>query len=105
MLYPFGYGLSYTTFKCSDLSVPTKAVAAGQAVDADVSVTNAGKIAGDEAVQLSQVPYRERRSPYCSPRISEGSPRTGREPESPFRVEAERSRHGDRGRKSNRRSR
>jgi beta-glucosidase len=52
MLYPFGYGLSYTTFKCSDLSVPTKAVAAGQAVDADVSVTHAGKIAGDEAVQL-----------------------------------------------------
>jgi beta-glucosidase len=51
-LYPFGYGLSYTTFKYSDLSVPTKAVAAGQPVDADVTVTNAGKVAGDEAVQL-----------------------------------------------------
>lgn len=50
-LYPFGYGLSYTTFKYSDLSVPTQAVAAGQPVAADVTVTNTGKIAGDEVVQ------------------------------------------------------
>ncbi len=51
-LYPFGYGLSYTTFKYSDLSVPTQAVAAGQPVSADVTVTNTGKAAGDEAVQV-----------------------------------------------------
>ncbi len=51
-LYPFGYGLSYTTFKYSDLDVPTEAVAAGQPVDADVTVTNTGKVEGDEAVQL-----------------------------------------------------
>jgi beta-glucosidase len=51
-LYPFGYGLSYTTFKYSDLSVPTQAVAAGQPVDADVTVTNAGQVAGDETVQV-----------------------------------------------------
>jgi beta-glucosidase len=51
-LYPFGYGLSYTTFSYSDLNVPTKAVAAGQPVGADVTVTNTGKIAGDEVVQL-----------------------------------------------------
>ncbi len=51
-LYPFGYGLSYTTFKYSDLSVPTQAVAAGQPVGADVTVTNTGKVAGDEAVQV-----------------------------------------------------
>ena len=51
-LYPFGYGLSYTTFKYSDLSVPEHAVAAGQPVDADVTVTNTGKVAGDEAVEL-----------------------------------------------------
>jgi beta-glucosidase len=50
-LYPFGYGLSYTTFKYSDLNVPTQAVAAGQPLGADVTVTNAGKIAGDEVVQ------------------------------------------------------
>jgi beta-glucosidase len=51
-LYPFGYGLSYTTFKYSDLALPTQAVAAGQPVVADVTVTNTGKVAGDEAVQL-----------------------------------------------------
>jgi len=51
-LYSFGYGLSYTTFKYSDLSVPTQAVAAGQPVDAAVTVTNTGKVAGDEVVQV-----------------------------------------------------
>ena len=51
-LYPFGYGLSYTKFNYSDLSMPAQAVAAGQPVGADVTVTNIGKIAGDEVVQL-----------------------------------------------------
>jgi len=51
-LYPFGYGLSYTTFKYSDLSIPAQAVAAGQPVDADVTVTNTGNVAGDEVVQV-----------------------------------------------------
>jgi len=57
-LYPFGYGLSYTTFKYSDLSVaaqpiaPGRPFASGQPVDADVTVTNAGAIPGDEAVQV-----------------------------------------------------
>jgi beta-glucosidase len=50
-LYPFGYGLSYTTFKYSDLNVPVQAVPAGQPVSADVTVTNTGKVAGDEVVQ------------------------------------------------------
>jgi beta-glucosidase len=51
-LYPFGYGLSYTQFSYSDLSVPAEAVAAGEPVAADVTVTNTGKLAGDEVVQL-----------------------------------------------------
>ena len=51
-LYPFGYGLSYTTFSYSGLSVPTSAVAAGQPLGADVTVTNTGQSAGDEVVQL-----------------------------------------------------
>jgi beta-glucosidase len=51
-LYPFGYGLSYTKFSYSELSVPTDEVAAGHSVDADVTVTNTGKLAGDEVVQL-----------------------------------------------------
>ena len=51
-LFPFGYGLSYTKFSYSDLSVPTSADAAGQPLGADVTVTNTGKVAGDEVVQL-----------------------------------------------------
>jgi beta-glucosidase len=51
-LYPFGFGLSYTKFSYSDLSIPTQPVAAGQPVAADVTVTNTGKMAGDEVVQV-----------------------------------------------------
>ena len=51
-LYPFGYGLSYTKFGYSDLSIPNQTVDAGQPVDADVTVTNTGNVAGDEVVQL-----------------------------------------------------
>ncbi len=51
-LFPFGYGLSYTTFTYSNLSVPTAAVAAGEPVKAEVTVTNKGSKAGDEVVQL-----------------------------------------------------
>ena len=50
-LYPFGYGLSYTTFTYSNLSLPQKAIA-GENVKVKVTVTNSGKIAGDEVVQL-----------------------------------------------------
>jgi len=51
-LYPFGYGLSYTKFGYSDLTVPERSIPAGQPVDAAVTVTNTGKIPGDEVVQL-----------------------------------------------------
>jgi beta-glucosidase len=51
-LYPFGYGLSYTTFNYSDLTIPVQAVAAGHPVGVDVSVTNTGKVQGDEVVQV-----------------------------------------------------
>ncbi len=51
-LYPFGYGLSYTTFSYSDLSLPSSPVAAGQPMTAEVKVTNTGKVAGDEVAQL-----------------------------------------------------
>jgi beta-glucosidase len=50
-LYPFGYGLSYTSFTYGNLSVPEKAVA-GEKVKVKVTVTNAGKRAGDEVVEL-----------------------------------------------------
>jgi len=51
-LYPFGYGLSYTTFAYSELKAPVEPVAAGSPVRAEVTVTNTGKISGDEVVQL-----------------------------------------------------
>ncbi|HUY93820.1 MAG TPA: glycoside hydrolase family 3 C-terminal domain-containing protein [Terracidiphilus sp.] len=51
-LYPFGYGLSYTKFTYSNLEVPTEAVNAGDPVNAAVTVTNSGAVAGDEVVQL-----------------------------------------------------
>ena len=51
-LWPFGYGLSYTTFSYSDLALPNSALNAGDSLDAAVTVTNTGKTAGDEVVQL-----------------------------------------------------
>jgi beta-glucosidase len=51
-LYPFGYGLSYTTFSYSDLALPRSPVSAGQPMTAEVTVTNTGKRAGDEVAQL-----------------------------------------------------
>lgn len=51
-LYPFGYGLSYTTFSYSDLKLPTSDVNPQEPVNADVTVTNTGKVAGDEVAQL-----------------------------------------------------
>jgi beta-glucosidase len=51
-LYPFGYGLSYTTFSYGGLSLPTVAAKAGDPVVAETTVTNTGKVAGDEVVQL-----------------------------------------------------
>jgi beta-glucosidase len=51
-LYPFGYGLSYTTFSYSNLRVQAQTTRAGEPVSADITVTNTGKIAGDEVVQL-----------------------------------------------------
>lgn len=51
-LYPFGYGLSYTAFKYSGFNIAKQTVNAGDPVSADVTVTNTGRVAGDEVVQL-----------------------------------------------------
>ena len=51
-LFPFGYGLSYTTFEYKDLQLPTTAVDANKGMSASVTVTNTGKRAGDEVAQL-----------------------------------------------------
>jgi beta-glucosidase len=51
-LYPFGYGLSYTTFSYSNLKVAEPKVAVGQKATVSVDVKNSGTVAGDEVVQL-----------------------------------------------------
>jgi beta-glucosidase len=51
-LWPFGYGLSYTTFAYRDLILPKQPIRAGEPLHASVRVTNIGKAAGDEVVQL-----------------------------------------------------
>jgi beta-glucosidase len=51
-LYPFGYGLSYTTFDYSNLSFDKSQVAAKDDVVASVDVKNAGSMASDEVVEI-----------------------------------------------------
>jgi beta-glucosidase len=51
-LYPFGYGLSYTTFAFSNLKVNQPEIKIGHTADVTVDVKNTGSRAGDEVVQL-----------------------------------------------------
>ena len=51
-LFPFGFGLSYTTFELSDLRLDRQSAEAGQTVAVQVDVTNTGALAGDEVVQF-----------------------------------------------------
>lgn len=51
-LYPFGYGLSYTTFEYSDLKISPAVITPNQKAYVTCKVTNTGKRAGDEVVQL-----------------------------------------------------
>ena len=51
-LYPFGYGLSYTTFFYRGLRLPKKIINAGDPLIAEVNVANTGMREGDEVVQL-----------------------------------------------------
>lgn len=52
VLFPFGHGLSYTTFAYSDLKVSSSQYKAGETVEVCVTVTNTGDRAGKEVVQL-----------------------------------------------------
>jgi beta-glucosidase len=51
-LYPFGFGLSYTTFEITNLKLSSSQVSKGKSLTVTVDVTNSGKVAGDEVVQL-----------------------------------------------------
>jgi len=51
-LFPFGYGLSYTQFKLSDLQLSAPRIRANETLRVSVDLENAGTRAGDEVVQL-----------------------------------------------------
>ena len=51
-LYPFGYGLSYTSFSYSDLSLSSKEITRDDTIIARVKITNTGKVKGKEVVQM-----------------------------------------------------
>jgi beta-glucosidase len=51
-LYPFGFGLSYTTFSITNLKVAAPQVKVGSSMAVTADVTNTGSVVGDEVVQL-----------------------------------------------------
>ena len=51
-LYPFGFGLSYTNFEYSNLTVNPLVQSPGKNIEVSVDITNTGKMIGDEVVQL-----------------------------------------------------
>ena len=52
VLFPFGYGLSYTTFACSNLRLSASEITDQETLTATVTVTNTGTCAGKTVVQL-----------------------------------------------------
>jgi len=50
--FPFGYGLSYTTFELSEIGVSKESFKADETIKVTLKVTNTGKLAGAEVVQL-----------------------------------------------------
>lgn len=51
-LYPFGYGLSYTSFSYSDITLNKESFSAGDSITASITVTNTGSSEGKEVVQF-----------------------------------------------------
>ncbi|MDF2770558.1 MAG: glycoside hydrolase family 3 domain protein [Geminicoccaceae bacterium] len=82
-LYPFGHGLSYTTFTYANLRTRADSVASGDSIVVEVNVTNSGQRAGDEVVQLYvqhlgstvERPIRDLRG-YSRVRLAPGETRT-----------------------------
>ena len=51
-LYPFGFGLSYTTFKYDNLKLDKNTIRKSESLNASIEVTNTGKVVGEEVIQL-----------------------------------------------------
>ena len=51
-LYPFGYGLSYTTFEYSNMQIDNKILEKGNSIKVSIELKNTGKLTGKEVVQL-----------------------------------------------------
>jgi beta-glucosidase len=51
-LYPFGYGLSYSTFKFANLQLSKTSIGVGDTTEVSVDVTNTGSVAGDAVAQI-----------------------------------------------------
>lgn len=51
-LYPFGFGLSYTTFKYSDIKASASSISKTESITLEVNVTNTGNVKSDEVVQV-----------------------------------------------------
>ena len=73
-LYPFGFGLSYTTFQFSDLDLSPTRVKAGQNVTANFKITNAGPSAGTEVSNASCEKGPSDICKKCRPRPDAASP-------------------------------
>jgi beta-glucosidase len=51
-LFPFGHGLSYTTFDYSALEISSEKIGSSESINVSMTITNSGKVKGDEVVQL-----------------------------------------------------
>jgi beta-glucosidase len=51
-LYPFGFGLSYTTFNYGNITLDKSSMSAAESINASITITNSGTVDGEEVVQL-----------------------------------------------------
>jgi beta-glucosidase len=63
VLYPFGYGLSYTTYRYSQPHLAKSTLSAGDSLNVTVTVSNTGKAEGSEVAELYLVPPRSAGAP------------------------------------------